>query len=86
MTVEEMMKNANLEPETINQVIEEFQKAGCTFYFKNGISQFVPGASLNELMDELNNDGDSDWVAYGNNLLIRVDQIVEIIDNNPEEG
>lgn len=26
MTVEEMMKDANLEPETINQVIEEFQK------------------------------------------------------------
>lgn len=27
MTVEEMMKDANLEPETINQVIKEFQKA-----------------------------------------------------------
>ena len=61
------------------------QKAGCTFYFKNGTSQFVPGASFKELMDELNSDSDSDWVAYGNNLLIRVDQIVEVIDNNPEE-
>ena len=31
MTVEEMMKDANLEPETINQVIKEFQKAlACT--------------------------------------------------------
>lgn len=60
------------------------QKAGCTFYFKNGISQFVPDASLKELMDKIN-DGDSDWVAYGNSLLIRIDQIVEVIDNNPEE-
>lgn len=61
------------------------QKAGCTFYFKNGISQFVPDASLKELMDKLNNNGDSGWVAYGNSLLIRIDQIVEVIDNNPEE-
>ena len=34
MTVEEMMKDANLEPETINQVIKEFQKAGQKY---NGI-------------------------------------------------
>lgn len=34
MTVEEMMKDANLEPETINQVIKEFQKAGKKY---NGI-------------------------------------------------
>lgn len=61
------------------------QETGCTFYFKNGISQFVPDASLKELMDKLNTNGDSGWVAYGNNLLIRVDQIVEVIDNNPEE-
>ena len=61
------------------------QKAGCTFYFKNGISQFVPDASLKELMDKINDGSDSDWVAYGNSLLIRVDQIVEVIDNNPEE-
>lgn len=61
------------------------QKAGCTFYFKNGISQFVPDASLKELMDKLNNSGDSGWVAYGNSLLIRIDQIVEVIGNNPEE-
>ena len=27
------------------------QKAGCTFYFKNGISQFIPDASLKELND-----------------------------------
>lgn len=34
MTVEEMMKDANLEPKTINQVIKEFQKAGQKY---NGI-------------------------------------------------
>ena len=61
------------------------QKAGCTFYLKNGISQFVPDASLKELMDKINDGSDSDWVAYGNSLLLRVDQIVEVIDNNPEE-
>ena len=61
------------------------QKAGCTFYFKNGISQFVPDASLKELMDKINGGSDSNWVAYGNSLLIRIDQIVEVIDNNPEE-
>lgn len=61
------------------------QKAGCTFYFNNGISQFVPDASLKELMDKINDGVDSDWLTYGNKLLIRVDQIVEVIDNNPEE-
>ena len=61
------------------------QKAGCTIFFKNRTTQFVPNASLKELVDKLNNYADSKWLAYGNSLLIRVDQIVEIIDNNPEE-
>lgn len=61
------------------------QKAGCTIFFKNGTTQFVPDASLKELMDKLNDYADSDWLAYGNSLLIRIDQIVEVIDNNPEE-
>lgn len=61
------------------------QEKGCTFFFKNGTSQFVPGANLKEIINKLNNEGDSDWLAYGDNLLIRVDQIVEVIDNNPEE-
>lgn len=62
------------------------QEAGCTFFFKNGTSQFVPNVTLKKLMDNLNIHFDSAWLAYGNSLLIRVDQIVEVIDNNPEEG
>lgn len=61
------------------------QKAGYTIFFRNGTTQFVPGASLKELRDKLNDCDDSDWLAYGNSLLIRVDQIVEVIDNNSEE-
>ena len=61
------------------------QKAGCTLYFKNGISQFLPGVRLKEIMDKLSNYADSNWLAFGNSLLIQVDQIVEVICNNPEE-
>ena len=30
------------------------QETGCTFFFKNGTTQFVPGANLKKLMDVLN--------------------------------
>ena len=61
------------------------QETGCTFFFKNGTTQFVPDANFKELKDTLNEDAGFIWMAYGNNLLIRVDQIVEVIDNSPEE-
>lgn len=61
------------------------QESGCTFFLKNGTTQFVPGASLKVLRDILNEDAGFIWLAYGNKLLIRVDQIVEVIDNNPED-
>lgn len=41
------------------------QKAGCTIFFKNRTTQFIPDASLKELVDKLNNYADSKWLAYG---------------------
>lgn len=61
------------------------QKAGCTFFFKNGTSQFVPGASLKVLRDILKEDAGFIWLACNNSTLIRVDQIVEVIGTNPED-
>lgn len=60
------------------------QEMGCTFFFKNGTTQFVPGANLKKLMDVLN-ETQSNWISYGNKLLIRLDQIVEVIGNNSED-
>lgn len=61
------------------------QKSGCTFYFKNGTTQFVPDASLKVLRDILKDVPDSEWLAFGDKVLIRIDQIVEVFDNNSEE-
>lgn len=70
MTVEEMMKDTNLEPETINQVIKEFQKAGQKY---NGIQCAVALTLLLRLL--VQNDSQQQMV----------DAIVDSYDVDTEE-
>ena len=70
MTVEEMMKDTNLEPETINQVIKELQKAGQKY---NGIQCAVALTLLLRLL--VQNDSQQQMV----------DAIVDSYDVDTEE-
>ena len=58
---------------------------GVKFYFDGGTSQFVPGASMKEIIRRVNDNEKANWIAFGDQIVINMKKVYEFYEDEYEE-
>lgn len=59
---------------------------GVRFYFDGGMSQFVPGASVKEIVKRVNDSEKGNWIAFGDQIVINLKKVHGFYEDEYEEN
>lgn len=58
---------------------------GVRFYFDGGMNQFVPVASVKEIIKKVNDSEKGNWIAFDDQIVINLKKVYEFYGDNYEE-
>lgn len=53
---------------------------GVRFYFSDRMSQFVPDASMKEIIKKINDNSKGNWLSFGDQIIINLKKVNEFCE------